>query len=481
MVRSDGKILGEALATQAEVHAPWGGVVPKLAQEAHEAAMDATVAQALHQAGIRPQDLDAVAVTVGPGLSLCLRVGVLKARQLCAAHNLPLVPVHHMEAHALVGRLFGEEEPTFASGSPPTPPALDAAVAAVMEINGAATSSIESEDGTAPSTSAAAAADAAAWAPTPPFPFLCLLVSGGHNLLLLVRGVGNYEQLGATLDDALGEAYDKVARMLGLPLAPSGGAALEALAVQGDPQAFRFTVPLKKRPNCNFSYAGLKTAARLAIEEALGPDPALGDPQVRADIAASFQRVAVRHLAERTARGAQWATETCPGLSTLVVAGGVAANKAVRSELQAVADATGLKLVCPPPQYCTDNGAMVAWAGVERYLLGLWEPVHSVGASSSGTSTQPGAAVAAAGQAGQAGQGAANEDERVWIDLRPRWPLTDIVDERSAPAQRSARKERIHASLTALTQQALEELRQQQQGPQHDQQAGQPVATSQAA
>lgn len=317
---------GEAIVSQVDIHAPWGGVVPKLAQQAHADAMDSAVHTALSSASITPHDLSAIAVTIGPGLSLCLHVGVAKAHALCRAHALPLVPIHHMEAHALVARAFD---------------------------------------------------------PTIRFPFVCLLVSGGHNLLLLVHGVGQYTQLGTTLDDALGEAYDKVARLLGLPLAPSGGAALEQAALQGDAHRFALPLPLKRRVDCNFSYAGLKTAVRLLVEEQLGVGGGGGggdgdaatkqdeDDQARrqtvADIAASFQHVAVQHLAQRTARGVQWAKEQAPSVDTLVVAGGVAANATVREQLQSVADASGVRLVCPPAKYCTDNGVMVAWAGVERY------------------------------------------------------------------------------------------------------------------
>ncbi|EFN53265.1 hypothetical protein CHLNCDRAFT_8322, partial [Chlorella variabilis] len=344
VVSTSGRVLGESLATQADIHAAWGGVVPKLAQEAHEAAIDGCVEAALASAGVTPDQLDAVAVTIGPGLSLCLRVGVLKARQLAAAHQLPLIPVHHMEAHAL--------------------------------------------------TAAASAASPAATPDLVEFPFLCLLISGGHNLLLLVEGIGQYTQLGTTLDDALGEAYDKVARLLGLDLRPSGGAALEAFAAGGDPRALPLSVPMQRRPTCDFSYAGLKTAVRLAIEEQ-APEATEGNRQVRADIAASFQRVAVQHLEERCRRGVQWAQESHPQVRHLVVAGGVASNRYIRGRLAAVAQAAGLRLVCPPPRLCTDNGVMVAWAGVERLQLGLAEAPPASG--------EPG--------------------EGEWVDLRPRWPL----------------------------------------------------------
>ncbi|KAL6762262.1 Gcp-like domain-containing protein [Haematococcus lacustris] len=305
IVTSDGHVLGEALISQTDIHAPWGGVVPNLAMEAHKLAINQVVSRALEQAGLEPHQLSAVAVTVGPGLSLCLRVGVAKALELCTRHQLPLLPIHHMEAHALVARMMPNS------------------------------------------------------AQRPPFPFLCLLVSGGHNLLVLVRGPGQYVQLGTTVDDALGEAFDKTARLLGLEPRPSGGAALEALASQGDPTAFKFAVPMKKRTNCDFSYAGLKTSVRTAIEAHVGL-------RTKADIAASFQHVATLHLVERVRRAALWARTLEPGLTHLVVSGGVACNQHIRRSLTKLSEQEQLQLVLPPAKWCTDNGVMVAWAGVER-------------------------------------------------------------------------------------------------------------------
>jgi tRNA A37 threonylcarbamoyltransferase TsaD len=338
VVTTSGRILGESLATQAEIHAAWGGVVPKLAQEAHEAAIDGCVEEALAAAGITADQLDAVAVTIGPGLSLCLRVGVLKAHQLAAVHGLPLIPVHHMEAHALVARLGGTP---FAAAAAAEQAAQEEQAA--QQGAAAAAASFPGSSGSnsgAPEAAGDAAAPAATAAAAVEFPFLCLLISGGHNLLLLVEGIGQYTQLGTTLDDALGkwfaclpaylptcppacltdcfdgppvsqmhacavidqalavpaavchhpvpyllfrlpasacagEAYDKVARLLGLDLNPSGGAALEAFAQEGDPSALPFSVPMQRRPTCDFSYAGLKTAVRLAIEER-APEPTGG-------------------------------------------------------------------------------------------------------------------------------------------------------------------------------------------------------------
>ncbi|KAI7841398.1 hypothetical protein COHA_005015 [Chlorella ohadii] len=427
VVSASGRVLGESLASQADIHAAWGGVVPKLAQEAHEAAIDGCVEAALAAAGVRPEQLDAVAVTIGPGLSLCLRVGVLKARQLAAAHRLPLIPVHHMEAHALVARLGATR---FAAEAAAAEQQQQQGVQQQQQQQG-----VQAQQQPAASTAALgaasdavqAAAEAAADAAVE-FPFLCLLISGGHNLLLLVEGIGQYTQLGTTLDDALGEAYDKVARLLGLELKPSGGAALEAFAREGDPRALPFSVPMQRRPTCDFSYAGLKTAVRLAIEEQ-APEATDANRQLRADIAASFQRVAVAHLEERCRRAVGWVQESHPQVRHLVVAGGVASNQYIRGRLTAIADAAGLRLVCPPPRLCTDNGVMVAWAGMERYQLGLVEP-------------PPASAQVADGE---------------WLDLRPRWPLTDRKDPRSFTAPRSAKKKRIFTSLTQL-------MHQQQQG-----------------
>ncbi|KAL0036282.1 hypothetical protein WJX77_000160 [Trebouxia sp. C0004] len=366
VVSTSGRIFSDTLVCQADVHAAYGGVVPNLAMEAHKAAMDSCVADALQQAGITAQDLAAVAVSIGPGLSPCLQVGVRKAHQLAQQHCLKLVPVHHMEAHALVARL---------------------------------------------------AADV-------PFPFLCMLVSGGHNMLLVAHAVGDYTLMGSTLDDSVGEAFDKIARLLGLDLRPNGGAALEAFAKRGDPHRYPFTVPLRRNNDCNFSYAGLKNSVRLAIQAEAPGEATAANEQIRADIAASFQRVAITHLAERCRRAATWAKESHPDMQALIVAGGVACNQMLRSALNDVAQEAGLNLVCPPARLCTDNGVMVAWAGAERLQLGLWElPQQDLDAGA--------------------------------LDVRPRWPLTDRRDSRSMPAEKSMRKSRIFTSLTDLTAEAL--------------------------
>ncbi|KAH9318425.1 hypothetical protein KI387_020194, partial [Taxus chinensis] len=207
-VTGDGKILSQVISSQADLLVEYGGVAPKMAQEAHAQVIDGVVEQAIQNAKLKPSDLTAVAVTIGPGLSLCLRVGVRKARIIAGEYSLPIVGVHHMEAHALVARLTEKE----------------------LE-----------------------------------FPFLALLVSGGHNLLILAQNVGQYIQLGTTIDDAIGEAYDKIAKWLGLDMRKGGGPALEDLAWEGDPHSIMFSVPMQQHKDCNFSYAGLKTQVRRTI------------------------------------------------------------------------------------------------------------------------------------------------------------------------------------------------------------------------
>lgn len=371
VVDERGKILGQVLVTQRDVHAGYGGVMPRAAEQAHCNALGKAVDEALEQAQVEASELDAVAVTVGPGLALCLAVGVRQARAIAAANRLPIVPVHHMEAHALIARC---------------------------------------ED---------ASGDA-----KPDFPFLALLVSGGHNLMMLARGIGEYQQIGTTIDDALGEAYDKVARMLGLPVGGGGGPALEALALEGDPRKYKFSRPLQKRKNCDVSYAGLKTAVRLCIEAELkGSPPSEENRKVRADIAASFQRVAVDHLAERTQRAATWAKEIEPNIKHMVVAGGVASNQVVRASLKAIAREAGFEFCCPPPKFCTDNGVMVAWAGLERFQLGLHDAPPELESIT--------------------------EDE--WVDVRPRWPLGERhprVGEDTV--SRGMKKKRLFPPLTGV-------------------------------
>ncbi|CEM04675.1 unnamed protein product [Vitrella brassicaformis CCMP3155] len=379
VIRGDGRVLGEALASQSGVHEQWGGVKPDAAQACHKAAIDGTVDEALRKAGVEPSSLHAVAVTVGPGLSLCLQVGVKKALQLASTHRLPLVRVHHMEAHAMVTRL---PQPTQqpnpdTSSAPPSP------------------------------------------GPPVTFPALVLLVSGGHNMAVLAKGIGQYKILGSTLDDSIGEAFDKTARLLGIDTIP-GGPLLERLADQGDPNKYAFSLPFAKSRNlalrngCDYSFSGLKTQVRelvnSEIQQQQQQEESEGDggdsdssAKVRADIAASFQSVIVSHLLERATRAIAWAQAEEPSIKHLVVAGGVAANKTVRSRMKEAADNAGLTLVCPPPRLCTDNGVMVAWTGLERLRLGLWDVPPVKGA-----------------------------DVDRFVEVCPRWPLGQR-DARSTP------------------------------------------------
>nr|GMD35617.1 probable tRNA N6-adenosine threonylcarbamoyltransferase, mitochondrial [Ipomoea batatas] len=384
VVNSNGEILSQVISSQinlflpkiqpwikAELLAKYGGVAPKMAEEAHAQAIDQVVQDAIDKAKLTEKDLTAVAVTIGPGLSLCLRVGVQKARRIAGAHSLPIVGVHHMEAHTLVARLVERKLQ---------------------------------------------------------FPFMALLVSGGHNLLILARSLGDYIQLGTTIDDAIGEAYDKTAKWLGLDLRKSGGPAIEKLALEGDAESVKFNVPMKQHKNCNFSYAGLKTQVRLAIEaKNINAGISISsasteDRKARADIAASFQRVAVLHLEDKCKRAIEWALKIEPSVNHLVVSGGVASNQYVRARLNEVVKTNGLQLVCPPPSLCTDNGVMVAWTGIEHFLVGRFDPPPP-----------------------------ADEPEDALVDLHPRWPLGEEYAEGKSEA-RSLKTARVHPSLTSLIQ-----------------------------
>ncbi|GIL92769.1 hypothetical protein Vretifemale_20247 [Volvox reticuliferus] len=445
VVRGDGTVLSHQIASQTGLHEQYGGVKPDVARQAHAAAIQSTVDSALQQAGVEPGALTAVAVTAGPGLALCLQVGVQYGLNLAAHHGLPYIPVHHMEAHAMMTRL----------------PSIN-------------TNPME-------------------------FPSLLLLVSGGHNMLVLCEGVGRHRIIGTTLDDSVGECFDKIARVAGITAVP-GGPHLERLAASARPDAhvrYPLTLPLSngaQKDSCNFSFSGLKTQVMTLISQkrkelglpdlplppalaavaaaaggSAGPNEA-GDVAMDtdaappegaakggevagagltwngqvdeaagsalreeaaarqaaaeaefsaavADIAASFQRTAVRFLQQRTRRALEWLREdaaqqlgsaitaTEPAevvekeedgtgsrqerrqqagfVRSLVVAGGVAANTAVRTGLSEVAAEFGLPCVYPPVRYCTDNGLMVAWTGVERLKMGLYQQPPRKGADGS--------------------------------------------------------------------------------------------------
>jgi len=310
----NGHVLAERIASQEREHAPYGGVVPEIAARAHLALLPDLVQGVVRRARLAFKDLGGVAASAGPGLIGGLIVGSQLAKGIALAHRLPYVAVNHLEAHALTARLPGLVE------------------------GGA------------------------------PFPYLLLLVSGGHCQCVAVHGVGRYERLGGTVDDAAGEAFDKVAKLLGLGW--PGGPALEQLAANGDARRYVFPRPMLGRPGCDFSFSGLKTA--VAVEVARLGDGAL-PLSVAADIAAGFQRAVADVLADRVSHAMGLMRRRAADARLVVVAGGVAANTTVRASLAKAAAADGFALVAPPVRLCTDNAIMVAWAGVERLRLGLTE------------------------------------------------------------------------------------------------------------
>lgn len=309
LVREDGVVLSHALATQRDDHAPYGGVVPEIAARAHLAQIDRLYTKTLADAGLQLDAVDAIAVTSGPGLIGGVIVGVMFAKALAAAAQKPLIAINHLEGHALTVRLTHRVQ----------------------------------------------------------FPYFLLLISGGHCQQLIVRGVGDYIRLGGTKDDALGEAFDKVAKMLGLPY--PGGPALEKAAQAGNPSAYTFPKPLMGDGGCDFSFSGLKTAVRLTIEKEVARAGAL-DSKIIADVAASFQHTVVQVLDDRVSNALRIA-QAEHSVTALAVAGGVAANQALGQGLRRLAEAHGLPLVVAPPALCTDNGVMIAWAGMERHVLGV--------------------------------------------------------------------------------------------------------------
>ncbi|MDP6705291.1 MAG: tRNA (adenosine(37)-N6)-threonylcarbamoyltransferase complex transferase subunit TsaD [Alphaproteobacteria bacterium] len=307
VVTAGPEILADVVLSQVEAHRPFGGIVPEIAARAHVEHLDRSIAQALEEAGVDFAALDGIAATAGPGLIGGLLVGLATAKAIAAATAKPLIAVNHLEGHALTARLVAE---------------LD-------------------------------------------FPYLLALLSGGHCQLLIVEGVGRYHRLGTTIDDAVGEAFDKTAKLLDLGY--PGGPALERAATAGDATAHALPRPMKGRAGCDFSFSGLKTAVRHLVQGA-------SEIEV-ADVAASFQAAVADVLADRTEKAITLARKHSPEIRTMVIAGGVAANKALRTRLEAVAGAAGLALVAPPPRLCTDNGAMIAWAGLERLRLGLVDPL----------------------------------------------------------------------------------------------------------
>jgi N6-L-threonylcarbamoyladenine synthase len=306
VVAADRRILSNVVLSQIDEHRLYGGVVPEIAARAHLDHLDAIVAEAMREAGIGFADLAAVAATGGPGLIGGVLVGATTAKAIALVHGLPFIGINHLEGHALTARL---------------------------------TDGID-------------------------FPYLLLLVSGGHCQLLAVEGAGRYRRLGTTIDDAVGEAFDKTAKLLDLGY--PGGPALERAAEGGDPARFELPRPMVGKPGCDFSFSGLKTAVRRRVEELGG---AL-DEKARADLAASFQAAVAASLVDRSGRAIE-AFEADHGAGRpFVVAGGVAANRTLRAALAGLAERRGMPFVAPPLGLCTDNAAMIAWAGQEKLALG---------------------------------------------------------------------------------------------------------------
>ncbi|XP_028291723.1 tRNA N6-adenosine threonylcarbamoyltransferase, mitochondrial isoform X1 [Gouania willdenowi] len=322
VVDETGVILGESLHSQKEIHLRNGGIIPTVAQQLHRDNIERVVQEALERSGVPPTQLSAVATTVKPGLALSLGIGLEFSRRFVRQHNKPFIPIHHMEAHALTIRMLQ-------------------AVA---------------------------------------FPFLVLLVSGGHSLLAVARDVDDFLLLGHTLDEAPGDTLDKVARRLSLIKHPqcstlSGGQAIELLAKEGDRRRFAFTTPMGQIYDCCFSFAGLRSQITMAIkkkeeEEGIQPGTLLNCVN---DIAAATQHTVASHLAKRTHRAILFckAHKLLPSSNpTLVLSGGVASNQYIRKALTIITETTQMQLLCPPPKFCTDNGVMIAWNGVERLREG---------------------------------------------------------------------------------------------------------------
>src|ERR1700677_3265458 len=333
LVDGRGRILSNIVLSQISEHAAFGGVVPEIAARAHVEALDTIIAKAMLDAQLSFAALDGVAAAAGPGLIGGVIVGLTMAKSIAFVHDKPLIAVNHLEAHALTARLTDATE----------------------------------------------------------FPYCLFLASGGHTQILGVLGVGDYVRLGGTVDDAIGEAFDKTAKLLGLGF--PGGPLVEKEAANGDPKRFTLPRPMTGRDDANFSLSGLKTALRLEAQK-IAP---LSDHDV-ADLCASFQQAVSDVIMDRLRIGLRIFRERVGTPTALVCARGVAANQAIRKVLHRVAFEVGVALVAPPPALCTDNGAMIAWAGAERLALGLIDPLD----------TAP----------------------------RARWPLEEVT---SAPAKEAAR------------------------------------------
>ena len=326
------RILSNQLRAQFAEHAPFGGVVPEIAARVHLDHLDTVIDRALAEANVTLAEIDGVAAAAGPGLIGGLIVGTMMAKGIAWGAGKPFIAVNHLEGHALTCRLTNDVD----------------------------------------------------------FPYLLLLVSGGHCQLLVCAGVGRYTRLGTTLDDSAGEAFDKVAKLIGLGY--PGGPAIERAASEGSACRFVLPRPLKGRPGCDFSFSGLKTAVRKLMAD--GGDLDLGDT---ADLAASVQLAICDALIDRTANAVDWFSRHHPEGTGLVAAGGVASNGQLRQRLAVLAEGAGLRFVAPPPALCTDNGAMIAWAGIERLRVGLVDGLDAAPRPrwplDTGAPQRPGAAV----------------------------------------------------------------------------------------
>jgi N6-L-threonylcarbamoyladenine synthase len=328
IVDEQGQVLAEAVLSQLAEHRPFGGVVPEIAARAHLLYLPEQVRRVMESAGLRFADLGGVAATTGPGLIGGLIVGSQFGKGVTIANGLPFIAVNHLEAHALTARLPG------------------------LAPDGA------------------------------PFPYLLFLLSGGHSQCIAVIGVGRYERLGTTVDDAAGEAFDKVAKLLGLGW--PGGPALESLAASGDSAVYHFPRPMLRRPGCDLSFSGLKTAVAQAISQV---GSAGLTPERAADIAAGFQQAVVDVLVDRARNAMHMMRQAHPSAALLVIAGGVAANTHIRAALSHTAVKQGFEMIAPPIPLCSDNAVMVAWAAIERLRAGEINDLN--------------------------------------VDARPRWPLDD--------------------------------------------------------
>lgn len=304
------ELLSTVVAGQTELHADFGGVVPEIAARAHTEKLDLCVEEALQEAGLGLRDLDAIAVTAGPGLIGGVLAGVMCAKGLSAGSGLPLIGVNHLAGHALTPRLTDQT----------------------------------------------------------PFPYLMLLVSGGHCQFLIAKGPEEFTRLGGTIDDAPGEAFDKTAKLLGLP--QPGGPSVEKEALKGDEKRFRFPRPLLDRPGCDMSFSGLKTALLRERDRLVAEHGGLFRKD-RADLCAGFQAAVRDVLVEKSRRALAEYLDLSPDTPTLAVAGGVAANKTLRGALETTCSDHNTAFLAPPLHLCTDNAAMIAWAGIERFRAGL--------------------------------------------------------------------------------------------------------------